>query len=124
LDFQLDGNPSDFATELLLTAKIPLLEVYRLHCERILPLEPSTYVCRSFLQQTNALMLAAPPVLKLGPMRSSTRVCQNVSRLHAFWSAGHEEDHSDDEPPLEGGAAGQVDPDLVSRRYWTLAELG
>jgi hypothetical protein len=25
--------------------------------------------------------------------------------------------------PLEGGAAGQVDPDLVSRRHWTLAAL-
>jgi hypothetical protein len=50
LDFQLDGNASDFANELLLTAKISFLEVYRLRRERILPLEPSAYVCRSFLQ--------------------------------------------------------------------------
>jgi hypothetical protein len=50
LDFQFAGNASDFAIKLLLIAKIPLLEVYRLHRERILPLEPSTYVCISFLQ--------------------------------------------------------------------------
>jgi hypothetical protein len=43
--------------------------------------------------------------------------------LHAFGPARHKEDHLDDEPPLEGGAACQGDPDLVLRRHWTLAEL-
>jgi hypothetical protein len=114
LDFQFDRNPSDFAIELLLTAKILLLEVYRLHREWILSLELSTYVCRSLLQQINAFMLAAPLAQNLAPARSSTQECQTVSRLHAFGSARHKEDYSDDEPPLEAGAAGQVDPDLVS----------
>jgi hypothetical protein len=123
LDFQLDENLSDFAIELLLTAKSPLLEVYRLHRGPILPLEPSTHLCRSFLKQINVFMLAAPLAQNLAPVRSSTQGGQIVSRLHAFGSARHEEDHSDDEPPLEGEAAGRVDPDLVSRRHWTLGEL-
>jgi hypothetical protein len=55
-------------------------------------------------------------------VHSSTQGCQIVSCLHVFGSARHE-DHSDDESPLKGGAAGQVDSDLVWRRHWTLAEL-
>jgi hypothetical protein len=69
-------------------------------------------------------MLAAPLAQSLAPIRSPTQGCQIVSRLHAFGSARHENDHSGDEPPVEGGAAGQVALDLVSRRHWTLAELG
>jgi hypothetical protein len=123
LDFHPDGNPSDFAIELLLTAKIPLLEVYWLRHQRIHLFDPSTYVYRLFLQQINALMLTVPWAERPAPVRSSAQGCQIVSRLHAFGSARHEEDYSDDEPPFEGGAAGQVDPDLISRRHWKLAEL-
>jgi hypothetical protein len=54
LDFHLDGNPNDFAIELLFSAKISLSEVDRLHRERILPLEPNTDVCKSFIQQIYA----------------------------------------------------------------------
>jgi hypothetical protein len=75
LDFQLDVNHSDFAIELLLTAKIPPMKVYRLHHERILPFEPNTYICRSFLQQIKAIMLAAPLAQNLVPVRSSTQGC-------------------------------------------------
>jgi hypothetical protein len=118
LDFHLDRNPNDFTIELLFTATILLSEVCRLHREWILPLERNAYVCKSFIQQIYALMLAE----NCTSVRLSTQGCQILSRFYIFGSVKQEGDQLSHELFLQE-EAGQGDPDVVPRKTWTLAEL-
>jgi hypothetical protein len=120
LQFSLDGSPADFAIKHSLTVGIPLHEISCLNQARIYPLHPDSHMPKFFLEQISTLMQQAPLPENLARVRTSTRGCQIVSRLHAFGSVKDEVDKSGgDNQEVKPSAS---DPHRPSRRIWTLAE--
>jgi hypothetical protein len=123
LDFSLEGNSADFAMELLVASGIPLREVFRLNREGTLPLDPDTYVCRSFVEQMYTLMQMAPLLENLARVRPSTQGCQILNRLHAYGRARDEGDGlEDDDQETEPSGAGSQSSPSKPHQAWSLGD--
>jgi hypothetical protein len=121
VQFSLDGNPSDFAMELLYAAKIPLHEVSQLNRERVLPLDPESYIHRGFIEQIFILIQQAPLPKNLTRVRTSTQGCQIINRFHVFAGAKDEMSESDDDEQDPEHLASDSHP--LPTRIWKLAEI-